>query len=47
MNGVLKTAVVDTILPSDPKSWWPIEMAPDFTPSTISPTPPSCEFGNT
>ena len=36
------TAVDETIFPSDAKSWCPIAIAPDFTPSTISPTPPSC-----
>ena len=28
-------------------SWCPIEIAPDLTPSIISWTPPSCEFGKT
>ena len=30
MNGVLNTAVFGTILPSEPKSWWPMAIAPDL-----------------
>ena len=47
MKGALKTAVLGRILPSEAKSWWPIAMAPDLMPSTISPTPPSCELAKT
>src|SRR5215204_4282705 len=39
-KGVLNTATIGRILPSEAKSWWPMAIEPALIPSTISPTPP-------